>query len=338
MTNSTKINKLEQAENWKKGSSFLGCKYPIISGGMSYVSEHNLVAAVSNSGAFGVLAASTLNKETLAEEINKVRSITNNNFGVNLILLHPRIEELAQTCIDKKVKYVVLAGGIPDKKLVSKLKEAGIKVMAFAPSLLVAKKLINYKVDALVIEGSEAGGHIGPCSTMILAQEILPNIKEVPVFVAGGIGTGAAVTNFIDMGASGVQIGTILVCTKESIAHIKFKEAFIKAKARHAEVSVQIDKNFPVIPVRSIANKGTEDFLKVQKDSINSYYAGKLTKEEAILKIENYWVGSLKRAVIDGDIEYGSLMAGQSVGFVNSISSVKEIINNLVAEANLSYK
>lgn len=339
MNNINNINKLEKSENWQRGVNFLGCRYPIISGAMSYVSEHNLVGAVSNNGAFGVLAASTLNKESLAEEINKVRSITSNNFGVNLILLHPKIQELAQTCIDKKVKYVVLAGGIPDKSLVSRLKEANIKVIAFAPSLLVAKKLVSdYKVDALVIEGSEAGGHVGPCSTIILAQEILPSIKEVPVFVAGGIGKGSALTNFLEMGASGVQVGTIFVCTNESIAHSKFKEAFIKAKARHAETSVQIDKKFPVIPVRAIANKGTEDFLKVQHDSINSYYAGKLTKEEAILKIEQYWAGSLKRAVIEGDVEYGSVMAGQSVGFVNTISSVRDVIYNLVLEANLSYK
>lgn len=326
-------NKIEHHSKWKQGTDFLQCKYPIISGAMSYISEANLVLAVSKAGGFGVLAGSMFSEEGLLKEIQKIQQYNLKNFAVNLILLHPRIQQLIDICINAKVGYIVLAGGIPDQKTIKKIKDHNIKVIAFAPSLLIAKKMVKYGVDALIVEGHEAGGHIGPTTTVVLAQEILPNITEIPVFVGGGIATGSAIASFINMGASGVQIGTLFVCTNECIAHPNFKEAFVKAKSRHAEVTIQIDSNFPVIPVRAIANKGTKDFLETQKQAINDFYSKKLSKEEAILKIETYWSGALKRAVIDGDIEYGSLMAGQSVGFVDGIYPTQEIIKKLIKEA-----
>jgi enoyl-[acyl-carrier protein] reductase II len=185
----------------------------------------------------------------------------------------------------------------------------------------------------LVVEGAEAGGHIGPVSTSVLAQEILPQIRDVPVFVAGGIGRGEAMLSYLEMGAAGVQLGTRFVCASECIAHPNFKQAFLKAAAREAQPSVQIDPDFPVIPVRALANNGTKRFMEVQQEVIAKFRSGELAKDAAQLEIEHFWAGALKRAVIDGDVENGSLMAGQSVGLVNSIQPVAEILAELVAQA-----
>ena len=182
-------------------------------------------------------------------------------------------------------------------------------------------------------EGSEAGGHIGPVSTSVLAQEILPNIKEVPVFVAGGIGRGEMVANYLKMGAAGVQMGTIFVCSDECIAHDNFKQAFIRASARDVQSTVQIDNDFPVIPVRAISNQGSKDFLDFQKQVIEEYKSGKLEKHDAQMKIEHYWAGALRKAVVEGDVQKGSLMAGQSVGLVKEIKTMKNIIEEIIEQA-----
>jgi enoyl-[acyl-carrier protein] reductase II len=187
-------------------------------------------------------------------------------------------------------------------------------------------------VDALVIEGMEAGGHIGPVTTSVLAQEVLPQITDVPVFIAGGIGRGEAIVSYLEMGASGVQLGTRFVCATESIAHDKFKEAFIRASSRDAMPSVQIDPDFPVIPVRALVNKATDAFTRTQLDVISEFRGGKLDKKEAQLKIEHFWAGALRKAVIDGDVENGSVMAGQSVGMVSKIQPLAEIVAELIAQ------
>jgi enoyl-[acyl-carrier protein] reductase II len=215
-----------------------------------------------------------------------------------------------------------------------KIKGRGAKLMAFAPALALAKKLMRSNVDALVIEGMEAGGHIGPVSTSVLAQEILPNVsKEIPVFVAGGIGRGEAIAAYLEMGAVGVQLGTRFVCANESIAHANFKKAFIRASARDAILSVQIDPRLPVIPVRALKNKETERFAAKQREVANLLDSGAVEMAEAQLQIEHYWAGALRRAVIDGDVESGSVMAGQSVGMVNREEPVAAIIQELVDEA-----
>jgi enoyl-[acyl-carrier protein] reductase II len=188
-------------------------------------------------------------------------------------------------------------------------------------------------VDAIVIEGSEAGGHIGPVSTAVLAQEILPQLGGVPVFVAGGIGRGEAMLAYLEMGASGVQLGTRFVCAYESIAHPRFKQAFIRAAARDAVASAQLDPRFPVIPVRALVNPATERFIALQRRVIDRWARGELSHKEAQLEIEHFWAGALRRAVIDGDIETGSLMAGQSVGFVTREQSTAEILDELVGQA-----
>jgi enoyl-[acyl-carrier protein] reductase II len=318
---------------WRRGVEFFGCRYAIMGGAMTWVSERHLVAAISNAGGLGVIACGAMSPAQLAAEIAATQALTDRPFGVNLIVMHPELEALAEACIAGKASHVVFAGGMPAAALINRAKAAGVKTMAFAPGLPIARKLVRMGIDALIIEGAEAGGHIGPVSTSVLAQEILPVVREVPVFVAGGIGRGEAILSYLEMGASGCQLGTRFVCARESIAHPNFKRAFIRAAARDAMPSVQLDLRFPVIPVRAIVNRATEHFLETQRDVIHRYNAGALTKEAAQLEIEHFWAGALRRAVIDGDIETGSLMAGQSVGMVTREQSTAEIIHELVDQA-----
>jgi enoyl-[acyl-carrier protein] reductase II len=247
--------------------------------------------------------------------------------------MHPELDRLIDVCGALKVGHVVLAGGLPPAAAVRRIRDFGAKVVCFAPALVLAKKLIRIGADALVIEGMEAGGHIGPVATSVLAQEILPVIDEVPVFVAGGIGRGEAVVSYLEMGAAGAQLGTRFVCATESVAHPRFKHAFIRAEARDAIPSTQLDPRFPVIPVRAIANEGTRRFIEAQRSLIAKVDAGVMTQKEAQLEIEHFWAGALRRAVIDGEVEDGSLMAGQSVGMVRGEQPVAEILAELVAQA-----
>jgi enoyl-[acyl-carrier protein] reductase II len=198
---------------------------------------------------------------------------------------------------------------------------------------VLARKLVRMGVDALIIEGMEAGGHIGPVSTSVLAQEILPHIHEVPVFVAGGIGRGEAILSYLEMGAAGVQLGTRFVCATESIAHPNFKQSFIRASARDAVPSIQLDPRFPVIPVRALANANTRRFVEVQQQVIERFNRGELNQKDAQLEIEHFWAGALRRAVIEGDVETGSIMAGQSVGLVTREQTTAEILRELLGQA-----
>ncbi len=316
-----------------RGASFLGVEYAIMGGAMSWVSERNLVAAISNGGGFGVIACGAMGPERLSEEIAATAALTDKPFGVNIITLHPDFAALVEACARSACRHIVLAGGLPPGFAIERLKEADKRVICFAPSLALARKLIRSGVDALVIEGSEAGGHIGPVSTAVLAQEILPAIDEVPVFVAGGIGRGEAIGAYLLMGAAGVQLGTRFVCASESIAHENFKRAFIRASSRDAVPSVQLDPRFPVIPVRALRNASSRRFLEVQREAIERVDRGELDKAQAQLMIENFWGGALRRAVIDGDVETGSVMAGQSVGMVRAIEPAADIISALVREA-----
>jgi enoyl-[acyl-carrier protein] reductase II len=317
-----------------RGAAFLGSEVAIMAGAMSWVSERNLVAAMSNAGGFGVIACGAMTPELLDAEIAGTKALTDKPFGVNLITMHPALFDLIAVCAKHKVGHVVLAGGLPPKGSLEAIKESGAKVICFAPTLALAKKLIRSGVDALVIEGMEAGGHIGPVSTSVLAQEMLPEIAEsVPVFVAGGIGRGEAIAGYLDMGAAGVQLGTRFVCATESIAHPNFKKAFIRASARDAVASVQIDPRLPVIPVRALKNAGGELFTAKQREVAQSLDEGSVAMAEAQLQIEHYWAGALRRAVIDGDVEHGSVMAGQSVGMVTKEEPIADIIASLMAEA-----
>ena len=321
---------------WRRGREFLGTRYAIMGGAMTWVSERSLVAAISEGGGFGVLACGAMKPDRLADEIRATFARTSKPFGVNLIVLHPELDGLAEACLAEKVSHVVLAGGLPSAAIVRKLKDGGAKVMTFLPAAVVAKKLIRSGIDAFVTEGAEAGGHIGAVSTSVLAQEILPTVRDVPVFVAGGIGRGEAIASYLEMGAAGCQLGTRFVCATESIAHPNFKQAFIRAAARDAMPSQQLDPRFHVIPVRAIVNKATERFLETQRDVIDRFNRGEITKEAAQLAIEHFWAGALRRAVIEGDVETGSLMAGQSVGMVMREQPTAEILEELVGQATLA--
>jgi len=271
--------------------------------------------------------------ELLDAEIAGTLALTERPFGVNLITLHPQLSELIDVCMRRHVGHVVLAGGLPNGAAVQRIKDGGAKLLCFAPALAIARKLVRMGADAIVIEGMEAGGHIGPVSTGVLAQEILPHVRDVPVFVAGGIGRGEAIVSYLEMGASGVQLGTRFVCAHESIAHPKFKRAFIRAGARDAVPSIQLDARFPVIPVRALANAGTQRFLEMQKRVLDRFNRGEVSQKDGQLEIEHFWAGALRRAVIDGDVEAGSLMAGQSVGMVTREQSTQEILDELVEQA-----
>ncbi len=300
---------------------------------MSWVSERHLVAALSNAGGFGVIACGAMGPELLEKEIAGTKALTIKPFGVNLITMHPRLDDLVRVCVAAEISHVVLAGGIPPGNAVRAVKDGGARLIAFTPALVLAKRLVRSGADALVIEGSEAGGHIGPVSLTVLAQEILPHIKDVPIFVAGGLGRGEAILSYLEMGASGAQLGTRFAATRDSIAHPRFKQAFLRANARDALPSIQLDERFPVIPVRGLVNEGTKRFLAMQGETLARFQSGELTKEAAQLEIEHFWAGALRRAVIDGDVDTGSVMAGQSVGMVTAEQSVAEVIAELVDQA-----
>lgn len=316
-----------------RGRALLGVEHAVLGGAMTWVSERNLVAAISNAGGFGVLACGSMTPDLLRTEIKATQALTEKPFGVNLIVMHPDLDALIEVCGEENVGCVVLAGGIPPRKAMRRVKELGAVLIGFAPALAIAKKLVRDGADALIVEGAEAGGHIGPVSTSVLAQEILPNVPDTPVFVAGGIGRGEAMLSYLEMGAAGCQLGTGFVCASESIAHPDFKKAFIKAAARDAMPSVQVDPRFPVIPVRALQNDGQRRFVEIQHEVIARWRAGEVDQKAAQLEIEHFWAGALRRAVIDGDVESGSLMAGQSVGMVKAEQPVKEIIDSLIEQA-----
>jgi len=317
----------------ERGARFLGSRVAIMGGAMSWVSERRLVSAISNAGGFGVIAGGAMPPDALAAEIAGTQALTDRPFGVNLITLHPRLPELIAVCLAAGVGHVVLAGGIPTGAAVRQVKDGGVRLVCFAPALGLAQRLVRAGVDALIIEGSEAGGHIGPVSLAVLAQEVLPHVRDVPVFVAGGIGRGEAVLAFLEMGAAGAQLGTRFAAAAESIAHPRFKQAMVHARARDAMPSVQLDSRFPVIPVRSLANAGTARFAQHQAEARARVESGELTLGQAQLTIEHFWSGALRRAVVDGDVEHGSVMAGQSVGMVTSVQPVAEIIAELQGQA-----
>ena len=318
---------------WAKGRALLGTRTAIMGGAMTWVSERNLVAAISNAGGFGVLATGSMSPQQLDAEIAATFARTQEPFGVNLITMHPQLGELIDVCIGRKVTHVVLAGGVPKAADVKRVKVGGPRVLVFAPAVALAHRLTRAGADGVIVEGNEAGGHVGPVSTSVLAQEILPAVRDVPVFVAGGIGRGEAIAAHLEMGAAGCQLGTRFVCATESIAHPNFKQAFLRANARDAIPSVQLDPRFPVIPVRAIQNVGTRRFHEFQREVIGEFLSGGLEQAAAQLKIEHYWAGQLRNAVINGDVENGSLMAGQSVGMVTAIQPTAEIIATLVTEA-----
>jgi enoyl-[acyl-carrier protein] reductase II len=321
----------------KAGCAFLGSDYAILGGAMSWVSDHSLVAALSNAGGFGVLASGALTASQLDREIVATRARTDRGFGVNLITFDQNLPGQLEVCLDRRVSHIVLGGGLPSAELIAKARSAGARILCFAASLQMGRRAIRSGAEALIVEGHEAGGHVGPVATNVLVQEVMPLMGDVPVFVAGGIGRGEMIAHFIALGAAGCQLGTRFVCAHESRVHPKVKAAYIRANARDATLSPQLDPRFRIIPVRAIANQATEAFVEKQRGAMARVQSKEISMAEAQLEIENFWAGRLRRAVFDGDAEYGSLMAGQSVAFVTREESVREIVEQLVDEAETAH-
>jgi enoyl-[acyl-carrier protein] reductase II len=322
---------------WQKGQEFLGVEYPIISGAMTWISDSNLVKAVSNAGGLGVLAGGNMPKDLFCREIQTLQE-ADIPYAVNLITLAPNYRGHLECAADIGVPIVFYAGSFPRKSEIQMAKQAGAKTICFASTESIANRMIDYGADALVLEGSEAGGHIGYVSTIVLLQQVLFKFPDFPVFVAGGIATGKMIAHLFLMGAYGVQMGTIFAMAEESPAHPKFKERFRKARSREAFATPQYDSTLPVVAVRAIRNKGSVEFGKLQLDLLGKLKKGEISRVDAQYEAEAYWAGALRRAVEEGDIDYGSLMAGQSVGLVNEVKPVKQIIEDLTAEAEEEFQ
>lgn len=322
---------------WQRGRDFLGVDYPLIAGAMTWISDAGLVKAVADAGAFGVLAAGNMPPDVLEREVRSLQRV-GCNFAVNLITIAPNYLSHLENVASWKVPYIVFAGSFPRQEEVRIAKASGARVLCFASNDSIAERMIAYGADALILEGSEAGGHIGHVSTIVLIQQVLFAYPQLPVFVAGGIATGRMIAHLLLMGAAGVQMGTIFAMAEESPAHARFKARFCKARAREAFATPQYSSELPVVAVRALKNKGSDEFGRLQLELIQKLGRGEIHRAQAQHEVEKYWVGALRRAVQDGDVEYGSLMAGQSVGLIHETKPVKEIVKNLVKEAEETFK
>ena len=320
---------------FKRGSEFLGSRYPVICGAMTWVSEPKLVSAVCNNGCFGCIAGGNAPTDILAAQIEETRKLTANNFGVNLITIAPSYQSHLAMLKDAKVPYIIFAGSFPKEKEVAAAKATGAKVMCFASTISIADRMIRFGADAIILEGSEAGGHIGHVSSMILIQQLLFKYADtVPIFVAGGVATGKMMAHLLMMGAAGVQLGTRFVMTDECTVHPKFKDVFLKANARDAIATPQYDSKLPVVAVRALKNKGMQKFGALQLQLLRELEAGTIHRQQAQEEVERFWVGALRKAAIEGDVDNGSLMAGQAVGLMDKIMPIADMVNELLTDAN----
>lgn len=317
-----------------RGKEFLGVEYPIIAGGMTWISNFELVKAVGDHGCFPVLAGGNMPPEMFEAEVDKCIANITTPFAVNMITIAPNYAVHHEILQSKKVPFVVFAGSFPRKADIQRMKDTGKRTMSFASDESIARQQISFGIDSLILEGSEAGGHIGHTTLAILLQQVLFEFDDVPMFVGGGVATGKMMAHLMLMGASGVQMGTRFVMSEECTAHPKFKEAFIRARARQAISTPQYDSKLPVVAVRAIKNKGTDEFGRLQLALLKQLDAGEITREQAQFEVEKFWVGALRNAVVDGDVEHGSLMAGQSVGLIKNVQPMREIIAELVGDAN----
>jgi len=322
----------------KRGAEFLGVPYPIISGGMTWVSNLELVKSVSENGAFPVFAGGNMAPDVFEQEVDRCLQNLQKPFGVNLVTIAPNYRTQYEILKSKQVGFVIFAGSFPRKADIQGMKKAGKKTMSFASTDSIAAQQIRFGIDSLILEGSEAGGHIGHVSLMVLLQQVLFQFDQVPIFVAGGIAAGRMIAHLMLMGAAGCQLGTRFVLSEECTAHKNFKQALLEARARQAVATPQYDSRLPVVAVRAIKNLGTEDFGRLQMQLIQELNAGRITREKAQFQVENFWMGGLRRAVVDGDVESGSLMAGQSVGLIRDILPMKAIIQGLIKEAEAEFE
>lgn len=303
-----------------KITELLGIEYPIIQGGMAWVAEHNLAAAVSNAGGLGLIGAASAPAEVVREEIRKCKELTDKPFGVNVMLLNPNADEVADIIVEEGVKVVTTGAGNPAKYM-EKWKAAGVKVIPVVASVAMAKLMQRVGADAVVAEGMESGGHIGSITTMALVPQVVDAVN-IPVIAAGGIGDGRGFAAVRMLGAEGVQIGTRFVVANESIVHANYKEQLIKAKDIDSAVTGMSTGH----PVRSIRNKMTKEYLRLEKEGAD------------FMELEKLTLGSLRKAVIEGDVVNGTLMAGQIAGLIKKEQSCKEIIQEIMNEANALLK
>jgi len=320
---------------FQKGSDFLECEYPIICGAMTWVSEPTLAAAVCEAGGFASLAGGNTPVDILREQIDDMRSKTDKSFGLNLITIAPSYKDHLKMLEDEKLPIVIFAGSFPKENEIAMAKESGAKVMCFASTLSIAERMVRFGADAIILEGSEAGGHIGHVSATVLLQQVLfPLRDKVPIFIAGGIATGNMIAHVMAMGACGVQLGTRFVMTDECIAHNNFKDAFRRANARDAMATPQYDSRLPVVAVRALKNAGLQRFGALQLNLIKQLEDGTINREHAQEEVERFWIGALRKAVVDGDVTEGSLMSGQSVGLVDKILPVRDLMDELLTDAS----
>ncbi|RKD34398.1 enoyl-[acyl-carrier-protein] reductase FabK [Thermohalobacter berrensis] len=293
----------------------LNIEYPIIQGGMAWVATAELAAAVSNAGGLGIIGCGNAPAEVIKEEIDKVKKLTDKPFGANVMLLSPYVDEIMDLLYEEKVPVITTGAGNPGK-YIDRFKSIGTKVIPVVPSVALAKRMEKVGADAIIAEGTEAGGHIGELTTMALIPQIVDAVN-IPVIAAGGIADGRGVVAALALGAKGVQIGTRFVCTEECIAHDNYKEKIIKAKDRDAIATGRSTGH----PVRIIKNKLAKKFIKLEKEGAN--------KEE----IEKLGVGALRNAVINGDADNGSVMAGQISGLIKEIKTCEDVIKDIISEA-----
>ena len=292
----------------------LGIEYPIIQGGMAWVAEHNLAAAVSKAGGLGLIGAANAPADWVRSEIRKAKEMTEKPFGVNIMLLSPYAEEVAKVVVEEGVKVVTTGAGSPEKFL-PMWKEAGIKVIPVVASVALAKRMERSGVDAVVAEGCESGGHIGELTTMALLPQVADAV-EIPVIGAGGAGDGRGVAAMFMLGAEAVQIGTRFVVANESIVHENYKKKILSAKDIDSVVTGRSTGH----PVRTLRNKTTREYLQLEKEGAS------------FEELENLTIGGLRKAVMEGDADRGSVMAGQIAGLIKKEQSCKEIIDELMAE------
>lgn len=301
-------------------TKLLEIEYPILQGGMAWVAEHHLAAAVSEAGGLGLIGAASAPGEWVREQIRKVKERTEKPFGVNIMLMSSYADEVAKVVAEEGVKVVTTGAGNPEKYM--KLwKDAGIKVIPVVASVALAKRMERCGADAVVAEGSEAGGHIGENTTMVLVPQIADAVS-IPVIAAGGIADGRGVAASLMLGASAVQVGTHFVVTKESVVHENYKKCIIKAKDIDSKVTGRSTGH----PIRVLRNQMTKEYLRLEKEGASFEELEKLT------------LGALRKAVVEGDVVNGSLMAGLSAGLVKEEFSCRELIQKLMSEAEACLK
>ena len=296
-------------------TNLLGIKYPIFQGAMAQIARHELVSAVSNAGALGILASGGVRPEELRKEIQQCKELTDKPFAVNLMLMMPNIDEIIDVVIEEGVKIVTTGAGTP-RKFMPRLKEAGIKVIPVIPSVKAAVKMEELGCDAVVVEGMEAGGHVGTSTTMALLPQVTSAVS-IPVIAAGGIADGRGVAAAYCLGASGVQMGTVFLVSEECPVTDAYKNMILEA----VDTSTTLTGEKFGAPVRSIKNELTKRYHELEEQS------------STLMELEELTLGSLRRAVYDGDVENGSVMAGQIAGLVNEILPVKNIIEGVIKEA-----